>query len=74
MTWLIYTATFFLFLTYLLLPRAPAWGWVSAVLGNLLYAVALLPLGRIDLLVAPVGFTALSGWNLWRELRKRSTL
>jgi len=73
MSLLIYTAAVFVFLSIWLIPRKPAWGWGTSVLGNLLYSIAFLPLGKIELLIAPVGFTALSAWNLWRELRKKST-
>jgi len=70
---LIYIAAFFVFLGYWLVPKKPVWGWGTAVLGNLLYTIAFWHFGKIDLLIAPVGFTALSAWNLCQELQKRST-
>jgi hypothetical protein len=73
MNWLIYIAAIFVFLGYWLIPRKPAWGWGTGVLGNLLYVIAFIPYGRIEFLIAPVGFTALSAWNLWRELKKTSS-
>ena len=73
MTWLVYIAAVFTFISYWLIPRKALWGWSTGVLGNLLYTIAFLPYGKIELLLAPVGFTALAAWNLWRELQKRST-
>ena len=72
MNWLIYIAAFFLFLGYWLIPRKAASGWALSTLGNFLYIVAFVPLRKVELLIAPVGFTALSAWNLWRELKKKS--
>jgi Nicotinamide mononucleotide transporter len=73
MNWLVYIAAAVVFLSYWLIPRKRTWGWGTGVLGNLLYVVAFVPYGRIELLVAPVGFTALSAWNLWQELRRKSS-
>lgn len=73
MNWLVYIAAFFVFLSYWWIPRKPLWGWSTGVLGNLLYTIAFIPYGKIELLIAPVGFTVLSGWNLCKELRKTSS-
>lgn len=70
MTWLVYIAAAFVFLSYVLIPRAPLRGWFFGVIGNGLYVVAFLPYHHLELLIAPVGFTALSVWNVWRELHK----
>ena len=72
MNWLVYIAAAVVFLSYWLIPRKPVWGWGTGVIGNSLYIIAFLPYGKIELLIAPVGFTALSAWNLWRQLRQTS--
>jgi hypothetical protein len=71
--WLVYVGVFFLFLSYAKIPTSPRMGWLFGVMGNLLYIFAFLHYGKMELLVAPVMFAALSGWNLWKELRKTST-
>jgi len=70
---LVYIAAITVFVAYGLVPKKPVWGWGTGVLGNALYIIAFAPYGKMELLIAPIGFTALSGWNLWRELRKTST-
>ena len=73
MNWLIYIAAAFLFGGYWLIPRKPVIGWAGSVVGNFLYVIAFVPLHKLELLIAPVGFTALSVWNLWKE-HKRSSI
>jgi hypothetical protein len=73
MNWLVYIAFFLVFLSIVRIPKSPREGWAYGVLGNLLYCVAFLHYGKIELLLAPVTFAVLSAWNLWRELRKTSS-
>ena len=73
MNWLAYVAFSLVFLSYMGIPKNPRAGWACGVLGNLLYTVAFLHYGKIELLLAPVAFAVLSAWNLWRELRKTSS-
>lgn len=70
MNWLIYIAAAFLFVGYAFIPKRPRIGWIGSTIGNALYIIAFIPLHKIELLVAPVGFTALSVWNLWKELKQ----
>lgn len=71
--WLIYIAAAFLFLGYALIPKKPVIGWLGSVIGNALYVVAFIPIHRVQLLIAPVGFTVLSLWNLYLERTKSKT-
>jgi hypothetical protein len=70
---LVYIGVFFLFLSYVKVPSNPRMGWLFGVIGNLLYIFAFLPYGKMELLVAPILFAALSAWNLWKELHKMSS-
>ena len=72
MHWLIYIAAAFLFVGYALIPKKPLIGWATSAVGNFLYIVAFVPMGKVELLIAPVGFTALSVWNLWKEHKRSS--
>ena len=72
MNWLIYIAAAFLFVGYWLIPKRATLGWLLSAIGNALYIVAFIPLGKVELLIAPVGFTALSVWNLWKEHKRSS--
>jgi hypothetical protein len=73
MTWLAYIAAFFVFLSYWKIPTKPLHGWAFGVLGNLLYVIAFWHFGKIELELAPVGFTALTAVNLWRSIRGKSS-
>jgi hypothetical protein len=73
MNWLAYIAFSLVFLSYVMIPKNPLAGWAWGVLGNLVYIIAFLPYGKIELLLAPVTFAVLSAWNLWRELKKTSS-
>ncbi len=73
MNWLVYISLFGVMLSYMLVPKRPLLGWVLGVIGNALYIVAFLHFHRIDVELAPVIFTLLSLWNVWHELRKKST-
>ena len=70
MNWLVYIAAAFVFLSYALIPKAPLRGWFFGVIGNGFYVIAFLQYHRLELMVAPIGFTALSIWNVWREIAK----
>jgi hypothetical protein len=72
MNWLIYIAAAFLFVGYVLIPKKPVIGWAGSTVGNALYIIAFIPLGKVELLIAPVGFTVLSVWNLWKEHKRFS--
>jgi hypothetical protein len=72
MNWLVYIAAVFVFISYALIPKSPLRGWIAGVIGNGLYTIAFLQYHRIELMIAPVGFTALSIWNVCRELHKSS--
>jgi hypothetical protein len=71
--WLAYVGFVLVFLSYARIPKSPRSGWAYGALGNVLYTIAFLPYRRVELLLAPVAFAALSAWNLWRELRKTSS-
>lgn len=73
MNWLVYVAFILIVLSFLKIPKSPREGWAYGALGNLLYAIAYLHYRKVELLLAPVTFAALSAWNLWRELRKTSS-
>jgi hypothetical protein len=72
MNWLIYIAAAFLFVGYALIPKRPIIGWAGSTIGNALYIIAFVPLHKVELLIAPVGFTALSVWNLWNVHKQSS--
>ena len=70
MSILVYIAAALVFISYALIPKKPLRGWIFGVLGNGLYILAFLPLHRVELLIAPVGFTVLSIYNTWIALNK----
>jgi hypothetical protein len=67
---LIPIAAALVFISYALIPKRPLQGWAVGVLGNGLYIAAFMKYHQIELLIAPIGFTVLSAWNVWQELRK----
>lgn len=66
---MVWTGAALILLSYLLVPRRPAYGWASALAGNALCLWPYAALHRPDMMAMPVAFTVLSAWNLWRELR-----
>jgi nicotinamide riboside transporter PnuC len=74
MGWQVFIALFGVMLSYILVPKKPILGWALGVIGNALYILVFLHFHRIDVELAPVIFTLLSLWNLWHELRKKSTI
>ncbi len=67
---MIYAGSLYLILSYVLIPRKPQLGWNASFVGNALYLYPVAQLHRIDLMVVPAVFTALSLWNVWHELTK----
>lgn len=67
---MVYAGSCFLIVSYYLIPRKPQIGWNASFVGNALYLLPVAQLHRMDLMVVPAVFTALSIWNLWHELNK----
>jgi hypothetical protein len=67
---MIYAGSGFLILSYIFIPRRPQLGWIASLTGNAMYLLPVSQLHRIDLMVVPAVFTALSLWNVWHELTK----
>jgi len=67
---MVYVGSGFLIVSYILIPRRPQLGWILSMTGNALYLLPVAQLHRIDLMVVPAVFTALSLWNVCRELTK----
>jgi hypothetical protein len=69
---MIWIGSGYLILSYVLIPRKPQIGWICSFTGNALYLQPVAQLHRLDLMVVPTVFTALSLWNVWNELNKTS--
>jgi hypothetical protein len=66
-------ASALLIASYWFIPRRPKLGWALSFCGNFIYLFPVIFLHKLELLIVPVVFTCLSGWNLWRELHKKSS-
>jgi len=67
---MVYVGSGFLIVSYVLIPRRPQLGWILSMTGNALYLYPVALLHRIDLMIVPAVFTALSLWNVCHELTK----
>jgi hypothetical protein len=67
---MIYCGSGYLIVSYVLIPRRPQLGWILSMVGNSLYLYPVALLHRIDLMIVPAVFTALSLWNVCHELTK----
>jgi len=67
---MVYVGSGFLIVSYVLIPRRPQLGWILSMVGNGLYLYPVALLHRIDLMIVPAVFTALSLWNVCHELTK----